>query len=210
MVNTSLLIIEIQRKWTSKTPSRSLTHSFSMSSLSLFICLQSFGWVYMYTVYVYAYRICISIQYMYMYMCKVHHNMIWLIDCFICGRTSTKIQIQTIVLRTQNSKLFLLSALLSVFSLSVSLCLSVSQQKQSMSGGIARGRLAEERKSWRKNHPHVSIYVYYTYSHVCVYVCVDVCMYMFSMHICVCMYVYMTHPHFSVRVCLYVCMYVYV
>ena len=24
-----------------------------------------------------------------------------------------------------------------------------------MSGGIARGRLAEERKSWRKNHPHV-------------------------------------------------------
>jgi ubiquitin-conjugating enzyme E2 I len=23
------------------------------------------------------------------------------------------------------------------------------------SGGIARGRLAEERKSWRKNHPHV-------------------------------------------------------
>uniref|UniRef100_A0A5B7BZR4 Putative SUMO-conjugating enzyme SCE1 n=1 Tax=Davidia involucrata TaxID=16924 RepID=A0A5B7BZR4_DAVIN len=23
-----------------------------------------------------------------------------------------------------------------------------------MSGGIARGRLAEERKSWRKNHPH--------------------------------------------------------
>ncbi|GAY50297.1 hypothetical protein CUMW_125510 [Citrus unshiu] len=27
-----------------------------------------------------------------------------------------------------------------------------------MSGGIARGRLAEERKSWRKNHPHDSIY----------------------------------------------------
>ena len=24
-----------------------------------------------------------------------------------------------------------------------------------MSGGIARGRLAEERKAWRKNHPHV-------------------------------------------------------
>lgn len=24
-----------------------------------------------------------------------------------------------------------------------------------MSGGIARGRLTEERKSWRKNHPHV-------------------------------------------------------
>ncbi|KAK6138846.1 hypothetical protein DH2020_027411 [Rehmannia glutinosa] len=23
-----------------------------------------------------------------------------------------------------------------------------------MSGGIARGRLAEERKTWRKNHPH--------------------------------------------------------
>jgi len=22
-------------------------------------------------------------------------------------------------------------------------------------GGIARGRLAEERKAWRKNHPHV-------------------------------------------------------
>jgi hypothetical protein len=26
-----------------------------------------------------------------------------------------------------------------------------------MSGGIARGRLAEERKAWRKNHPHVHI-----------------------------------------------------
>lgn len=26
---------------------------------------------------------------------------------------------------------------------------------RSMSGGIARGRLAEERKAWRKNHPHV-------------------------------------------------------
>ena len=26
-----------------------------------------------------------------------------------------------------------------------------------MSGGIARGRLTEERKSWRKNHPHVGI-----------------------------------------------------
>lgn len=26
-----------------------------------------------------------------------------------------------------------------------------------MSGGIARGRLAEERKAWRKNHPHVRI-----------------------------------------------------
>ncbi|KAH0874052.1 hypothetical protein HID58_071414 [Brassica napus] len=24
-----------------------------------------------------------------------------------------------------------------------------------MASGIARGRLAEERKSWRKNHPHV-------------------------------------------------------
>lgn len=24
-----------------------------------------------------------------------------------------------------------------------------------MSGGIARGRLTEERKAWRKNHPHV-------------------------------------------------------
>ncbi|GFP93091.1 sumo-conjugating enzyme sce1 [Phtheirospermum japonicum] len=23
-----------------------------------------------------------------------------------------------------------------------------------MSGGIARGRLAEERKAWRRNHPH--------------------------------------------------------
>lgn len=23
-----------------------------------------------------------------------------------------------------------------------------------MSGGIARGRLTEERKAWRKNHPH--------------------------------------------------------
>lgn len=29
-----------------------------------------------------------------------------------------------------------------------------------MSGGIARGRLAEERKSWRKNHPHVGIRSY--------------------------------------------------
>ncbi|SPT19335.1 unnamed protein product [Triticum aestivum] len=27
------------------------------------------------------------------------------------------------------------------------------------SGGIARGRLAEERKSWRKNHPHVRGFV---------------------------------------------------
>ena len=26
---------------------------------------------------------------------------------------------------------------------------------RAMSGGIARGRLAEERKQWRKNHPHV-------------------------------------------------------
>lgn len=35
-----------------------------------------------------------------------------------------------------------------------------------MSGGIARGRLAEERKAWRKNHPHVrtliSIFHIYT------------------------------------------------
>lgn len=28
-----------------------------------------------------------------------------------------------------------------------------------MASGIARGRLAEERKSWRKNHPHVSDFV---------------------------------------------------
>jgi len=26
--------------------------------------------------------------------------------------------------------------------------------------GIARGRLAEERKSWRKNHPHVIPYIF--------------------------------------------------
>ncbi|XP_059630840.1 SUMO-conjugating enzyme SCE1-like isoform X4 [Cornus florida] len=38
-----------------------------------------------------------------------------------------------------------------------------------MSGGIARGHLAEERKAWRKNHPHVrhttphpSLYLYIT------------------------------------------------
>jgi len=31
----------------------------------------------------------------------------------------------------------------------------LKQRRESMSGGIARGRLAEERKSWRKNHPHV-------------------------------------------------------
>ncbi|KVH92519.1 hypothetical protein Ccrd_005459 [Cynara cardunculus var. scolymus] len=29
-----------------------------------------------------------------------------------------------------------------------------------MSGGIARGRLTEERKAWRKNHPHVKAYAY--------------------------------------------------
>ena len=29
------------------------------------------------------------------------------------------------------------------------------EKKKKMSGGIARGRLAEERKAWRKNHPHV-------------------------------------------------------
>lgn len=29
-----------------------------------------------------------------------------------------------------------------------------------MSGGIARGRLAEERKAWRKNHPHVRTALY--------------------------------------------------
>lgn len=27
-----------------------------------------------------------------------------------------------------------------------------------MASGIARGRLAEERKSWRKNHPHVRVF----------------------------------------------------
>lgn len=31
----------------------------------------------------------------------------------------------------------------------------VERERGRMSGGIARGRLAEERKSWRKNHPHV-------------------------------------------------------
>lgn len=31
------------------------------------------------------------------------------------------------------------------------------QTNSIMSGGIARGRLAEERKAWRKNHPHVSL-----------------------------------------------------
>jgi hypothetical protein len=30
-----------------------------------------------------------------------------------------------------------------------------------MSGGIARGRLAEERKAWRKNHPHVGDFFFY-------------------------------------------------
>lgn len=30
------------------------------------------------------------------------------------------------------------------------------ERARTMSGGIARGRLAEERKAWRKNHPHVS------------------------------------------------------
>lgn len=30
-----------------------------------------------------------------------------------------------------------------------------SREIEKMSGGIARGRLTEERKSWRKNHPHV-------------------------------------------------------
>ena len=29
-----------------------------------------------------------------------------------------------------------------------------------MASGIARGRLAEERKSWRKNHPHVCVFFY--------------------------------------------------
>ncbi|KAH0865277.1 hypothetical protein HID58_082488 [Brassica napus] len=29
-----------------------------------------------------------------------------------------------------------------------------------MASGIARGRLAEERKSWRKNHPHVPIFFF--------------------------------------------------
>ena len=29
-----------------------------------------------------------------------------------------------------------------------------------MSSGIARGRLMEERKSWRKDHPHVNNYIY--------------------------------------------------
>ena len=34
---------------------------------------------------------------------------------------------------------------------------TITQRKKGllMSGGIARGRLTEERKSWRKNHPHV-------------------------------------------------------
>ncbi|KAG9158779.1 hypothetical protein Leryth_013672 [Lithospermum erythrorhizon] len=30
-------------------------------------------------------------------------------------------------------------------------------------GGIARGRLAEERKSWRKNHPHLWNLIIYPY-----------------------------------------------
>ena len=34
------------------------------------------------------------------------------------------------------------------------------ERKKSMSGGIARGRLAEERKAWRKNHPHVRTALY--------------------------------------------------
>lgn len=33
-----------------------------------------------------------------------------------------------------------------------------------MSGGIARGRLAEERKAWRKNHPHVRPFLLFIYT----------------------------------------------
>ena len=36
-----------------------------------------------------------------------------------------------------------------------SLWRDLEREKTKMSGGIARGRLAEERKAWRKNHPHV-------------------------------------------------------
>ena len=47
-----------------------------------------------------------------------------------------------------------------------SLWRDLEREKTKMSGGIARGRLAEERKAWRKNHPHVrslslSIYIYF-------------------------------------------------
>ncbi|KAL5987734.1 hypothetical protein ACLOJK_035486 [Asimina triloba] len=34
---------------------------------------------------------------------------------------------------------------------------SERKTEKEMSGGIARGRLTEERKAWRKNHPHVGI-----------------------------------------------------
>ncbi|KAH0884355.1 hypothetical protein HID58_060451 [Brassica napus] len=34
---------------------------------------------------------------------------------------------------------------------------SKAKQTQVMSGGIARGRLTEERKAWRKNHPHAFV-----------------------------------------------------
>lgn len=30
-----------------------------------------------------------------------------------------------------------------------------ARETEDMSGGVARGRLSEERKAWRKNHPHV-------------------------------------------------------
>ena len=32
-----------------------------------------------------------------------------------------------------------------------------------MSGGIARGRLSEERKAWRKNHPHVTLFLLFLF-----------------------------------------------
>ena len=46
-----------------------------------------------------------------------------------------------------------------------------------MSGGIARGRLAEERKAWRKNHPHVcslSLYI------IMLWVCISI--HLFCVH----------------------------
>lgn len=39
-----------------------------------------------------------------------------------------------------------------------------------MSGGIARGRLAEERKAWRKNHPHVRSFNPYFYLLLCQFI----------------------------------------
>lgn len=43
--------------------------------------------------------------------------------------------------------------------------------QRAMSGGIARGRLAEERKAWRKNHPHVRAPPSSSVLSLCIYIC---------------------------------------